>query len=322
MTTKKIITVTLNPDLTRTIVSHYIAEGYYNRAIEATRLEPTGAGINISRALSFLGCNTEAVVLLASDATGIAYRSLISEEDFEVTPLIVDGHTRSNTVILDTGKKIETQITEAGFEVTNREVQKIVNLLKETIREGDIMILADSLPGSAPEDAYARMCEAAHNEGATVVAAMSGDSLIKVLSTKPELVSINQVELEALFNYPVRAFGDIISCAKKFIDRGVDRVLVKLKDTENAVLISASGSWMVEMPQGQGTSSGVQDGLLAGYLTGRLMHKPISEALELGGATALYASNHIGHVYGSFREVEELIEKVNIKSIGNIPPDR
>ncbi|MGD2157568.1 MAG: PfkB family carbohydrate kinase [Anaerolineales bacterium] len=107
---KKIITVTLNPSLDRTLVTHHLAIGYHNLTQETTRLDPAGRGLGISRTLSKLGIPTQAIVLMGNDATGKAYRALISEEDFDVTVIEVSGRTRSKTIIWDTGKNNETQI--------------------------------------------------------------------------------------------------------------------------------------------------------------------------------------------------------------------
>jgi fructose-1-phosphate kinase PfkB-like protein len=102
--------VTLNPSLDRTLVTHHLAIGYHNLTQETTRLDPAGRGLGISRTLSKLGIPTQAIVLMGNDATGKAYRALISEEDFDVTVIVVSGRTRSKTIIWDTGKNNETQI--------------------------------------------------------------------------------------------------------------------------------------------------------------------------------------------------------------------
>jgi fructose-1-phosphate kinase PfkB-like protein len=74
MSEPNVITISLNPSLDRTLVVHYLAVGYHNRARETTRLNPAGKGVNIARALHQLNCPTRAIVLLGDDATSKAFK--------------------------------------------------------------------------------------------------------------------------------------------------------------------------------------------------------------------------------------------------------
>lgn len=111
-TNKKVITVMPNPSLDRTLATSFLAVGYHNVASEATRLDPAGCGVSISRALHVLGVPTHAIVLIGHDATGHEYQTLLAEEQFPITILRRDGRTRSNIVIHDTGLNNEAMILE------------------------------------------------------------------------------------------------------------------------------------------------------------------------------------------------------------------
>ena len=49
---RKVITVTLNPSLDRTLVTNFLHIGYQNHTPESTHLDAAGAGLNISQALN------------------------------------------------------------------------------------------------------------------------------------------------------------------------------------------------------------------------------------------------------------------------------
>ena len=123
---QKVITVTLNPSLDRTLVTHYLSVGYHNRTSETTRLDPAGRGVSIARALKHLGITTHSVIGLGDDATGYAYQALIAKEQLPVTFIQRNGLTRSNVVILDTGNQTETSLIEesAGISPENLEAVK------------------------------------------------------------------------------------------------------------------------------------------------------------------------------------------------------
>ena len=80
MSEGRFITVTLNPLFEWTLVAKYLAVGYQNTASERVRLDPSGDGMNIARALDNLGCATHAVVPLGKDLTGRIYRTLVGDD--------------------------------------------------------------------------------------------------------------------------------------------------------------------------------------------------------------------------------------------------
>ena len=232
MCASKVITVTLNPSLDRTLVTSYLAVGYHNLTQETTRLDPAGQGVNITRALDRLSVPTHGIVLLGDDATGRAYQALIHEEYFEATTIRVQGRTRSSTIILDTGNDTETQIIEESAEITDDELTHIQTAISNLILPHDIVVLAGPLPNGVSQDTYRRLTEVARGAGAEVVAVISGEPLEKALQAGPELVALTQIEMEAFFNYPVRAPEDVLGSARKLCQMGAGKALVILQGDE------------------------------------------------------------------------------------------
>ena len=324
MNTSKIITVTLNPSLDRTLVTHFLAIGYHNHTTETTRLDPAGVGLTISRALSRLRCETQAIIMVGNDATGRAYQALLSEENFPKTVIMVEGQTRSNTVIMDTGTKNETQITEDCSEMSEHEFQQVVQALKKSIKAGDYVVFAGPLPkGSSPE-AYARLTHAAHLAGGKVALIDIGNAIEPTLAEAPDLLALTQQELEGFFNYPVRVIEDVIDCAEKLREKGALQVFVEMPEKGNALLVGQTDSWVVSLPElveTEGTSSGIWEAMIAGFLAGRARRQPREQALELGAAAAGYTASQVGHKFGTLKEVNEFTDQVEVTSIDETAPN-
>jgi 1-phosphofructokinase family hexose kinase len=302
----KIITITLNPSLDRTLVTHFLSTGYHNQTQEATRIDPAGEGLSISRALAKLGCKTHAIVILGDDATARAYRALAADEPFEITILTAHGQTRSNSIILDTGTKEETQIIEPGTELGTDDIDKTAIALREITDPGDVVVLAGALQPGAPEDTYARLTDAVHADEARAAVIRSGPALAATLSAGPDLVALTQLEMEGYFNYPVREMEDIVGCARRLRDAGAGRVLIEMRETGGALLVSDGTIVRVSIPEAEGgTSSGVWEALVAGYLAGRAAEQPLDESLRLGAAAANYTAAQVGNEFGSLEEVKE-----------------
>lgn len=315
MSESKIFTVTFNPSLDRTLVVHHLAVGYHNRTEESTRLDSAGQGVNIAHGLHLLNRDAHAIILLGDDATGRAYQALISEEDFESTFIRVNGHTRSNTIIYDTGKHAETQISEESVGISQSDIDNVAGALRGCLKYGDFVVYSGARRGGAPVDTYAQLTGVAHDLSAQVVLITGGSELEAALKVSPDLVVLRQIEAEAFFNYPVRNPDDVVSAAHNLRDRGAQKVLVTMHDSSTAVLVAEEGGWLVEIPDVEGTTSGMWDAFLAGYLAGRAGQKPLAKSLALGAAAATFTASQVGHEFGGPADIREFAEGIEVKPV-------
>lgn len=316
MNEKKIITVTLNPWLDRTLTTHYLAMGYKNRTQGETRLDPSGRGVNIARAAHQLGVETHALVLLGNDAIGRAYESLLEMEGFPYTIVWTEAGTSSNTIIFDIGHHQETQLIQDRGEVAAAELAQVLERLPALIQPDDYVVLAGSLSLNMASNIYWQLAEVAQAAGAKVVVAGGGEAFGQALAAQPEVVVLSQQEAESYFNCPVRSLEDVVSVGTQLQRQTNGRVLIEMRERKDELLVTASGRWLVGLPEKNGgTSSGIWDALLAGYLAGRLAERPFVEALEMGATAAGYTATQLGNEFGSVELIEELAEDINVKAV-------
>ncbi len=311
----KIITVTLNPSLDRVLLTHYLNIGYHNLTSGPTRLDPAGRGVNVARALHRLNCPAHAVILLGKDATGRAYRALVAEEGFPVTFIDREGQTRSNITVLDTGNGQETRFIDECEDGSAQDIQAVTETLRDMIEPGDLVVLAGSLPGAAPPDTYAALTDEAHHAGAVVIlAARRAEAIQHGLKSEPDVVVLGHIEVERLFNFPVRTKEDAIYCARELQSRGVQQVLMTMLGgdvaTPAAILVTDENVWVIDTPEfGPGTQDGINDALLSGYLTAWSKSYPSKKALELGTAAAIYTASQVGSEFGTLAQVEKHLKE-------------
>lgn len=314
MSSKKVVTVTLNPSLDRTIITHYLSLGYHNHVTDTTRLHPAGRGMNIARALHNLDVQAHAIVVLGDDANGAAYRALMGMETLPVTFVAHAGSTRSNVTILDTGNQQETHVIEKSQGLEPETVNRVSEMLAATAGKGDFVVFAGSLPDEAPHDTYARMMPAVRAAGGVIVLSVTSEALAQGIDAGPDVLVITQQEMEGYFNHPVRTTEDVLYCGAKLLEKDIDQVLAILSDGQ-AQLITAEGAWHLAYQEDVlGTQTGVKDAVLAGYLAGRAGGLEVAEALELGGAAAVYTSGQIGSEFGSMEDMEEFSGDVDVST--------
>lgn len=318
---KKMITVTLNPSLDRTLMTHYFNPGYANRTTEPTRLDPAGRGVNISRALFYLDHPTNAVVLLGSDATSYSYKALLARESMPFTVITRAGRTRSNITIIDTGNQHETQLIEEATVGTEQDIQAITETLEQLAEPEDIVVFAGNLTVDGPRDTYRRLIEMLRSRGISVMMVTFGDPLKLALSAKPERIALTRAELEALVNYPIRSVDDARFAARALSERGIAEILiaqVQSPETPDALLITPQESYYASAPQtaSRGSSGGVVDALIAGVLAAIARGESPLETLRFGVACATFTAAQIGNEFGAFSEVQGLLHAVKVEAFG------
>ncbi len=319
-TQKKVITVTLNPSLDRTVTTHFLALGYHNRTSATTRLDPAGRGVSVSRALYALGVETHAIVVLGRDADGRAYETLLCEEQFPMTVLRRDGETRHNTIILDAAHQHETMITEESSGLSWHDRQAVATTLAEITEPGDSVVFAGSLPPQVRADTYALLTSLVQTKGAAVaINAGGGDALEKSIQARPRLIYLTQQQLERLNNIPVRVTEDVIACAQRLRTRGVRRVLVAMEADDRALLLTETGGWLATWPSGDGSRGGCSEALIAGYLAGRLRGQSFEDALALGAAVTAHTAMQVGHAFPTSREAEDIASAVTLTALEAAP---
>lgn len=313
----KIITVTLNPSLDRTLLVHHLALGYENQAIEGANLYASGRGMNIAMAARTLGAEVEAIVFLGTGPNSRAYEALLFEHSFPTRIVRYDGHIRGNIYIKDTGTGQETVIREDRVEIQPELFTRVENMLNERIEPDDFVVFAGRLPRGARDDTYLGLANAAKAAGARVVLDTEGDSLHRGLEAQPTLVALNQLRAERYYNFPVRVEKEAVYCAHKLCEAGAKRALIMLNNDKGAVLASEGKTYRVDFPDDIqiGTHSGVYEALLAGYLVGRVKEHSLDIALELGGAAAVYTATQTGSEFGTLKEVKEHLWEVNTDSV-------
>lgn len=310
----KIVTVTLNPSLDKTLITHHLNIGYHNRVAETTHLDASGRGVNVSRALNRLGIATHAIVLLGDDAIGRAYRGLLREEAFPSTFVIQTGPMRSDTIIVNRGDGTETHIIDEGAGGSQEVIQQVTEKLVTVLEPGDRVVFAGDLPRDASSESYLRMSEAAFEAGGQVILMAGGDAFSQALRAQPALTVLTRLEAEALFNYPVRTDADMISGCQKLRELGAAEALIVTEDYSRAVLTTGEDTWLTEIAEtGPGTDSGVVDALLAGYLAGLSQGMTANEALRLGAAAMNYADSQIGNEFGSLDQIRQLLHRVDVR---------
>lgn len=275
-----IYTVTFNPSLDYIVSVDDFHLGMTNRTSSELML-PGGKGINVSTVLGNLGITSTALGFVAG-FTGDEIVRCVEQMNIQSDFIrISDGISRINVKL----KSIDgTEINGAGPVIGDEMLEKLMGKL-ERLQEGDILVLAGSIPASMPDDMYRRIMEMLQGRGIMIVVDATKDLLLNVLPYHPFLIKPNNHELGEIFGGTPMTREAVIPYAKKLQEMGAENVLVSMAG-EGAVLVTADGQiFSAAAPKGRLVNGvGAGDSMVAGFLAGWMEQTAYRHAFYMGVA--------------------------------------
>ena len=273
-----IYTVTFNPSLDYIVTVNDFRLGETNRTASEQML-PGGKGINVSTVLENLGFDNTALGFVAG-FTGREIVSKVRELGFQSEFIELDeGWSRINIKMKDFDG---TEINGQGPAISGAALQALLEKL-DGLKEGDVLVLAGSIPASIPETIYAEIMKRLDGKGVLTVVDATNDLLMEVLPYHPFLIKPNQHELGAIFGVELDTQESVVPYARKMQEQGALNVLVSMGGT-GAVLLDADGEvHMLPAPEGTLVNAvGAGDSMVAGFLAGWLEKKDYEHAFRMG----------------------------------------
>lgn len=274
-----IYTVTFNPAIDYIVHTGTMQVGQVNRS-QGEELYFGGKGINVSFVLHELGLPSKALGFVAG-FTGAAIEAGIQEQGIATDFVHLDsGFSRIN-VKIKSGE--ETELNGQGPNISEAAVAELFEKLNQ-LQDGDILILAGSIPNTMPADSYEKILAHLSDKKIKVVVDATKDLLLKVLPYHPFLIKPNNHELGELFGVTLHSIEEIATYAKKLQEMGAQNVLISMAG-DGALLIDETGKQHV-CGVCKGTvknSVGAGDSMVAGFVAGS-MHGDYEAALKLGTA--------------------------------------
>lgn len=299
-----IYTVTFNPALDYIIDVDDFQTGKTNRTVQEQIL-PGGKGINVSIVLNNLGFKNTALGFVAGFTGSEIKRCLETQGCLTDFIQMKSGFSRIN-VKMKSGA--ETEINGQGPFIGKEEVALLFAQLNE-IKDGDVLILAGSIPQSIPDTVYKEILTVLMNKKIITVVDATKDLLFNVLEYHPFLIKPNKHELGDLFGVELSGKEEVTQYAQKLQTRGARNVLVSMAG-EGAVLLTEDGQvFMSEAPKGKLISSvGAGDSMVAGFIAGWLEKKEYSHAFKTGLAAG--SASAFSHYLATREKVDEIYSKL------------
>ncbi len=285
-----IYTVTFNPSLDYIVSVDHFETGKVNRTSKELMF-PGGKGINVSLVLKNLGLDSTALGFMAG-FTGKEIERLLDDRQVHSDFIpVAEGISRINVKLRSDQ---ESEINGMGPGIGAAEIDELYEKL-DALKEGDILVLAGSIPSVMPETMYRDIMGRLSGRGIRIVVDATKDLLHMVLPLHPFLVKPNNHELGEIYGVKLTTKEEVIPYAKRMQSEGAVNVLISMAG-EGALLVAEDGNVYQSMPpKGKVKNSvGAGDSMVAGFIAGYLKSGSYEEAFYTGlctGSASAFSDN-------------------------------
>ena len=285
-----IYTVTFNPSLDYIVSVDDFKLGLTNRTSSELIL-PGGKGTNVSTVLKNLGFESTALGFVAG-FTGNEIVKRLNDMGIKSDFISIEnGISRINLKL----KSIDgTEINGAGPDISEEKVNKLMDKLNQ-LKEGDVLVLAGSIPSSMSDNIYRDIMTDLKDRGVMIVVDATKDLLLNVLEYHPFLIKPNNHELGEIFDVKLTTREEVIPYGRKLQEKGARNVLVSMAG-EGAVLIAEDGQ-VFDAPAPKGkliNGVGAGDSMVAGFVAGWIEKQDYEYAFHMGvasGSASAFSEN-------------------------------
>ena len=285
-----IYTVTFNPSLDYIVSVDDFKLGLTNRTSSELILQG-GKGTNVSTVLKNLGLESTALGFVAG-FTGNEIVKRLNDMGIKSDFISIEnGISRINLKL----KSIDgTEINGAGPDISEEKVNELMDKLNQ-LKEGDVLVLAGSIPSSMSDNIYRDIMADLKDRGVMIVVDATKDLLLNVLEYHPFLIKPNNHELGEIFDVKLTTREEVIPYGRKLQEKGARNVLVSMAG-EGAVLIAEDGQ-VFDAPAPKGkliNGVGAGDSMVAGFVAGWIEKQDYEYAFHMGvasGSASAFSEN-------------------------------
>ena len=276
-----IYTITFNPALDYIVRVNDFKVGQVNRT-SYEEIYAGGKGINVSIVLNNLDVENIALGFIAGftgDEIENRVKNMGCKTDFIK---LNNGMSRINVKLKSNE---ESEINGQGPVINENDLEQLFNKL-DLFKEGDVLVLAGSIPSTLPENIYEIIMRRLENKNIKIIVDATKDLLLNVLKYKPFLIKPNHHELAELFNVEIKNEEESIKYAKKLKEMGARNVLISMAG-DGAIFITEDNRVIKSnVPKGELVNSvGAGDSMVGGFIAGYLNNSNLEEAFKMGVAT-------------------------------------
>jgi 1-phosphofructokinase family hexose kinase len=247
MSSPNILCISLTPALDRYVTVNNFEFGKVSRTTHVDE-RAGGKNINAARALIQIG-GKPLVISTLGGHSGDAIIDGAREEGIELLSIRTASVTRQFTVIWDERQKILTQISERWNEVTSKEWQSFIDLIKKQIQSDkifDVAVISGRMPPGVNVNEVTILVDSIMDANIPCFVDSAGEALSPLLQAKPTVVKVNNIEAGDYFGKPIKTIDAAAEACERMVAQGIEFCIITM-GVNGAVGATKSGSYHVDV---------------------------------------------------------------------------
>lgn len=306
-----ILTITLNPTVDLSTATASVSAGPKLRCSNP-EADPGGGGINVSRAIKFLGGNSTAFTAVGGE-TGAHLLRLLAEEHVRFTAFsVTGGATRQSMAVTDEETGEQYRFVMPGPHWNHEMVDESLNAIAQAAPADGVVVLSGSQPPGVPMDYPARLARRLAAKGVQLFVDTSGQPLHELVKNpaNPDVLRMDDVEAEDLAGRPLPSREDTADFASDLVARGVAETVIVARGADGSTLANSEGRWHASRaidPKEVKSAVGAGDSFVGAFSMALTRGDTPQEALRFGTSAASAAVLTAGTQLCSSEDVDRLL---------------
>lgn len=312
MSTKKVVTVTLNPALDLTGHLDTLNVGTVS-LVDKGDLHAAGKGVNVAQVLCDLGAEVTVTGFLGTDNEEM-FCQLFEELGVNDQFVRVNGATRINVKLVE-ASGATSDINFPGVEVKPENIGQFEKTLFQLAEDHDYFVIAGSLPKGVSPELSAQWIQKLHDMGKKVLFDSSRAALEAGLEANPWLIKPNDEELSDFVGRELTTPEQCQEAAQELAGKGIENIVVSMG--ADGVMWLNNGKWLRSQPPRMEVVStvGAGDTLVAGLCWGHMQEMDKPQLLTFATALSALAVSQVGVGVPSHEELESLQKQIQFQEL-------
>lgn len=306
-----IATLTVNPCIDKTVTVEEFDLYRMNR-VQVLRTDPSGKGINVSKAIHALGGHTLCAGFDFTDGMPSPLVADMEREGIAYDFVPVTGHLRVCTKIFDRSRQHTIEVNEGGAPVTEADGEAMLDCVARVAAKSDYITLSGSLPAGLPSDFYRRCMRRIRRDApdCRLVVDAERNTLLEALEEGPYLIKPNIHEFEATFGCKIDGIESLDREVKKiFAAYGLSIICVSLGG-DGAYIADRKEAYFCQPAKVTVRSlQGAGDSMVAGICMALEQGRCLPDVLRYGVAAAGASVMQEGTQVGTKADFESLLKQ-------------
>lgn len=306
----KIITITLNPALDKTIYVNDLKKGNYNHITESV-LDAGGKGINVSKTLLALGQESVSLAFIGKN-NGNMLEEKLKAIGLKTDFIIVADETRTNIKVVEENRCV-TEFNEPGPRIKEEELEEFIEKVENYADSDTWFVISGSMPRGVPVDFYATLIRQIHKNGGKILLDTSKDAFKEGVKASPNIIKPNLEELKQYYHKEEMSMKEIIAAGEEFLTKGIEVVVISLGEQGALFLTKECYLYGKGLKVKANSTIGAGDAMVAALIYSKAQKYSFTKTAKLAMAVSAGAVMTKGTNPAKKELVEELLEEVEIQ---------